>query len=145
MIHRDPSDPTKYQLGVGVATANALRVFDTANSYGVGDTLYVIGSYTFNPSTDDDVAKLYVFLDPAAIPAAEPGTANAVSSGTGSDIALNQLFSFFIRNNAVEPDHIQIDELRVDGSWAGVTGVPEPSSLALTGLLTIAALRRRRK
>src|SRR5947208_3331712 len=46
LVHRDPNDASKYQLGVGVATGNAFRQFDTTHSYGTSDTLFVVGSYS---------------------------------------------------------------------------------------------------
>jgi hypothetical protein len=63
-----------------------------------------------------------------------------------SDIPTNQLTSVFLRNNGVEPNQIQVDEVRVDTAWAGVTGaVPEPSAATLIFAGAAALLGRRRR
>jgi len=150
MIHRDAVDTSGYNLGVAVSTANADRIFETVDRT-VGQTLFVVAAYQFNPNTDDD--NSYLWINPAAstfgtnnIPAPDVTSSGIASVGTASDIPLNQLTSVFLRNNGVEPNQIQIDELRVDTSWAGVTGaVPEPGSAALLVVAGITSLSRRRR
>jgi len=144
LVHRDPNNAGKFQLGVGVATGNAFRQFDTAHSYGTSDTLFVVGSYNLVAGSDNDSANLYVFADGAPVPQTEPLTPNASSGpaqGTGGDLATGQIVAFFLRNNSLEPDHFQIDDLRVDTSWAGV--IPEPSSALLLGAAGLAGLLTR--
>jgi hypothetical protein len=148
MIHRDAVDTSGYNLGVAVSTANADRIFDTVD-HSVGQTLFIVAAYQFNPNADDD--NSYLWINPSSatfgtnnIPAPDVTSSGAASVGTASDIPLNQLTSVFLRNNSVEPNQIQVDELRVDTSWAGVTGaVPEPGALALFTVAVAASLLRR--
>lgn len=146
LVHRDPNNSSKFQLGVGVATGNAFRQFDTAHSYGTSDTLFVVGSYNLVAGSDNDSANLYVFANGAPVPQTEPLTPNATSGpaqGTGGDLATGQIVAFFLRNNSLEPDHFQIDDLRVDTTWAGV--IPEPSSAILLASIGAAGLLTRRR
>jgi hypothetical protein len=145
LVHRDPNNASKFQLGVGVTNGNAFRQFDAAHSYGTSDTLFVVGSYNLVSGSDNDSANLYVFANGDPVPQAEPLTPNATSGpaqGTGGDLATGQIVAFFLRNNSLEPDHIQIDDLRIDSTWAGV--IPEPSSALLLGAAGIAGLLTRR-
>jgi len=136
MIHRDAVDTAGYNLGVAVSTANADRFFDAVD-HTAAQTLFIVSAYQFGPAADDDNA--YLWINPAAatfgtnnIPAPDVTSSGAVSVGTASDIPTNQLTSVFLRNNGVEPNQIQVDELRVDTTWAGVTGaVPEPGAATL--------------
>jgi hypothetical protein len=145
MVHRDPNNASRFQLGIGVATGNAFRQFDTAHSYGTSDTLFVVGSYSLVAGSDNDSANLYVFANGAPVPQTEPLTPNATSGpaqGAGGDLATGQILAFFLRNNSLEPDHLQVDDLRIDTSWAGV--IPEPSSAVLLGTGGVAGLLTRR-
>jgi hypothetical protein len=150
MIHRDPNNASAYNLGVGVSTANADRIFNTV-AHDTSQTLFVVAAYQFNPGTDDDNA--YLWINPPSdsfgldvVPPADVSSLGALSTAAASDIATGQLTSVFLRNNSVEPSQIQIDELRVDTSWAGVTGaVPEPGGAMLAALGAIALWRRGRR
>jgi hypothetical protein len=60
----------------------------------------------------------------------------------------NQIQSFFLRNNSVEPASSVIDDLRVGTTWEDVTpAVPEPSAgiLGVIGVLGLVAIRRFRR
>ncbi|EEF61345.1 hypothetical protein [Pedosphaera parvula] len=115
-----------YQLGVGVTAANTNRTFDPNHVYTTSDTLFIVVSYTFNSgTTNDDVAKLYVNPVPGSLESANTPVVTAAS--LGGDVSNNQIQSFFLRNNSVEPSSTQIDDLRVGTTWADVT----PLDLAL--------------
>lgn len=141
MIHLDPSNPNAYNLGVAVSTANADRIFESAQRT-AGQTLFIVGAYQFNAGADNDVA--YLWIDPApgtlgAATAPSPLVTSDAAVTTGTTAENAQLVSFFLRNNSVEPQQVQIDDIRVDTSWAGVTAVPEPgvsfAFLAVAGVL----------
>ena len=139
----------QYQLGTGITasttTSPTSRVFDGANNYNIGDTLFLVLSYTFGAGTADDVAKLYVNPTPGSL---EGANTPVVSATAFTDIANNQIQSFFLRNNSVEPQSTVIDDLRVGTTWSDVTPapVPEPSSISILILgLTGALIRRKQK
>jgi hypothetical protein len=147
LIRGDASTPGIYNLGVGVSIGNPDRIFETT-ARSAGQTLLVVGAYEFRPGTDDDVAYLWINPDAGAFGAESAPAPTIVSNGatsttTASDTA-GPLVSFFFRNNSVEPQQIQIDELRVGTSWAEVTGVPEPGMVLLAGAGLFALLARRR-
>jgi hypothetical protein len=150
MIHRDAVDASGYNLGVAVSTANADRFFDAVD-HTTAQTLFIVAAYQFGPNADDDNA--YLWINPASatfgtnnIPAPDVTSSGIASVGTASDIPTNQLTSVFLRNNGVEPNQIQVDELRVDTTWAGVTGaVPEPGAGILVLSTATALLTRGRR
>lgn len=125
------NDFQQFQLGTGVTATSATRTFDSAHNYNPGDTLFLVLSYTFNSGTADDVARLYVNPTPGSL---EGDNTPVVTSTAGAvDISTNQIQSFFLRNNSVEPSGTQIDDLRVGSTWADVTPAPEPSAAVLAG------------
>jgi hypothetical protein len=125
-----------YQLGTGTtAVSPTARIFDSTHTYSPGDTLFLVLSYSF--SYDNDVAgsfaavaKLYVNPTPGSLE-----TANTpVVMSTNNPVSNNQVQSFFLRNNSVEPANTQIDDLRVGTTWEDVTPIPEPSAIALAAV-----------
>jgi len=146
MIHRDAVDANAYNLGVGATVTNADRIFETTPRT-AGQTLLVVGAYQFNEGADNDIAYLWINPDPGTFGAeSAPGanvTSNAATVAGGTDNA--QLASFFLRNNGVEPQQMQIDEVRVGASWAEVTAVPEPAGLlAAVGAIGLVVRRKGR-
>jgi len=134
-----------YQLGTGVTqTSPGSRVFDPAHVYFPGDTLFLVLSYTFGAGANDDVAKLYVNPTPGSLESANTAVVNATGV---ADVNNSQIQSFFLRNNAVEPTNVQMDDLRIGTTWEDVTpAVPEPSAVSLLlGLGVIALFRRARR
>ena len=113
------NDFQSYQLGVGVTAATATRTFDATHNYNPGDTLFLVVSYTFNAGTNDDVAKLYVNPIPGSLEGAN--TPVVTTSAGALDVINSQIQSFYLRNNSVEPNGTQIDDLRVGTTWADVT------------------------
>lgn len=134
-----------YQLGVGVTSTAGARTFDATHTYLPGDTLFLVLSYTFNSEASDDVAKLWVNPIPGTL---EGANTPVVTTAAGAvDVTGSQIQSFFLRNNSVEPNRTQIDDLRVGTAWGDVTPVPEPSVFILTalGLLGLGAIRFARR
>jgi len=111
------------------------------------DTIFLVGSYTFNPGTGDDVSQLWVDPTSSTFGAANAPTADLTSSG-GTDGARIASFILFDRA-ANEPAGGELDDLRIGLDWADVTpaATPEPSTTAL-GAFAIAGfflMRLRRK
>jgi hypothetical protein len=137
-----------YQLGVGATATTANRVFDATHVYNPGDTLFLVLSYTFGTGANDDIARLYVNPTPGSL---EGANTPVVTTTAGAlDVTGSQIQSFFLRNNSVEPNATQIDDLRVGTTWEDVTPAsvaPEPSAAMMIGLggLGLALVRRFRR
>jgi hypothetical protein len=107
-----------YQLGTSKTPNSSDRQFYTGQSFGVGDTVFVVLKYTFD-STNGDSASLFVDPTPGS---AEPSPQLTVSTGTNLTLGTPAgIKSFFVRNNSVEPDTLLIDELRIGDTWQDVT------------------------
>src|SRR5205823_2743356 len=97
------------------------------------DTIFVVGSYTFNSgTTTDDLSQMWI--NP---PASSFGQANAptptLTNVNGND--LSQLASFVLFNrNSAEPALIYADEVRVGASWASVTPPAESATIPSLGI-----------
>lgn len=134
---------TTYQLGTSKTATSADRQFYTGQNFTIGpggDTVFIVLKYNFD-SVNGDSASLFINPTPGG---AESAAQLVVTAGTA--LTLNTgIQSYFVRNNSVEPDTLQIDELRVGTAWADVTpAVPEPTTGALAclgGLLLLAGRR----
>jgi len=125
--------PGVFQLGVN--QNGGTTTWDTTDLFATGTTLFIVGSYTFNPGVGDDVSQLWI--NPNTTSATPPA---ATVSATGTDLTTIASFVLFDRI-ASEPTGT-FDELRMDTSWANV--VPEPSTAALAGLGLLALTWARR-
>jgi hypothetical protein len=143
MIHLDSDNASAYNLGIAATTANNDRIFDT-RELTAGQTVFVVASYQFVAGADNDVARLWIDPDPALFAAGTPPVPDVVSDAAvtvGASTDNNQLASFFLRNNSVEPAQIQFDELRIGTSPADV--VPEPGTFGILACAVVGLLRRR--
>jgi hypothetical protein len=144
-IHYDAAH-TAYNLGIANRDAPAAltRVFDTT-PYTTADTLFLVVKCVVGPGNKDDAAYLYINPSSSTFGHADPNTPTVSSVNTdasayfdyfydtsgnrainGSGQSLSALRSLILRNNSVEPAHIQLDELRVGTTWADVTRAPIP-------------------
>jgi hypothetical protein len=107
----------------------------------INSTFFIVGSYTFNPSTSDDVSQLWInpTIGSATAPSAD------LSATGGSD--LSTIASFVLCDRIASEPSGTFDELRIGASWADVTAVPEPSSMVLAGFgaLTLVSWYRARR
>jgi hypothetical protein len=136
-IRQDATDTSMIDLGISTS-GSANKVFSTT-PYPTNTPLFIVGSFTFQ-----GLASLDVFVNPATVPATEPVSHSATTSGIDSSV-VTQISNFYVRGNAGQPQGINIDELRIGTSWADVVPVPEPASFGLIGLSAIGLLVRRRK
>lgn len=102
----------------------------TPTRFNVGDTIFIVGSYTFNTgSSSDDVSQMWINPAPADFAAASPPPA-PLTNTAGNDLTGNQIASFCLFNrSAGEPHGIVLDELRAGTTWADVT--PTANSMAI--------------
>jgi hypothetical protein len=138
----DPGDATKYNIGVFANHAATSGSSAWSPALAVGDTLLVVGAYTFNTgASSDDVASLWINPDSATF-GGTPPSADRTDTG-GTDLA--QIGSIILRQSPAP--YLTMDELRIGTSWAEVTSnvVPEPASLALITILGSASLCSRRR
>ena len=127
-----------FNLGVGKNTTTASDWVWSTNLFLLNETVFLVGSYTFNTgSAYDDVAMLW--LNPNAQDFA-PNSAPppTLSATAGADIGANQIASFVLLqqglNSTNQPGAMTVDELRIGSSWASVTpsAIPEPILEAFT-------------
>jgi hypothetical protein len=142
----DPTDGTKYNLGIFRNVNAAAAATSWSGPLTVGDTLFVVGSYESVAGTTNDIARLWInpdpgtFADPAFSPLTTPPTVMDSSTGTGLDIGI---FSIILRQSTAP--HVTLDELRVGTTWADVTPVPEPAASILFGCGSVMLLAMRRR
>ena len=123
---------------IGLKKAASGSVFDTT-TYAVGQTVFIVGSYTFNTaSTNDDEADLWIAPPPATFGSAT-APSPTLSSTTGSDISGAQIASFILfgrgsGNTGLQPAAMVADELRIGTNWAGVTPPAAPPMPPLLGI-----------
>jgi len=137
---------TTYQIGLDKGTGTAANFVFDPTIYNVNDTQFIVGSYKFNTgSGTDDTTELYINPSSATFADDSLKPTPTLTNSTGTDNSTIATF-LFRQSSAVVPAGIQADELRVDSTWSGVTSnlVPEPGSLSLLGIASLAMLRRRR-
>jgi len=136
-VRSDAGDPNAVDLGISTS-GPANKAFSTT-PYPTNTPLFIVGSFTFQ-----GLSNLDVFVDPAAVPASEPGTHSVTSLGVDASAA-TAISNFYLRGNSGQPQGINIDELRIGPSWSAVTVVPEPGSVGLICLGGVGLLVRPRR
>jgi hypothetical protein len=134
------TDANGTDLDLGISTSGSANKMFSTTPYPINTSLLVVGSFTFQ-----GLSNLDVFVDPAAVPASEPVTHSATSTGVDASV-VTAISNFYLRGNAGQPQGIQIDELRIGSSWADVAPVPEPGSIgAVVALSAVGLVVRRRR
>ena len=111
----DPSDGTKYNLGIFTnesATAGASSW--ATNQLAVGDTHFIVGPY----DVTNKVAQMWIDPDPATFALATAPTATAIDTNPGSSFG-SGIQSVLMRQSPAP--YLTLDELRVGGTWSDVT------------------------
>jgi hypothetical protein len=111
-----------FNLGVSKNSSITSEWVWDPRTFTTNDTLFLVGSYTFNPaSTNDDIARLWINPDLTAFGSAVAPAPSIVASN-GTDISGNKIASFiFVQRSASQPALMYADELRIGRAWADVT------------------------
>ena len=141
-IYVGSQNATQYKIGVRHGLSGATYASSAATI--LGSTSLIVVGYTFNLSTGDDVVSLW--LNPTSLggsaPAADVSFSNsALADSTGLSVVGIKY------QGASAQGFWNLDSLRIGDTWADVTPVPEPSTLALVGsglALMFGMIRRRR-
>ncbi len=109
-----------FNIGINPRTTLAVTGY-SSGTYAVNTEVFIVASYTFNGSSGDDVAKLWInpssttFGNPS-----EPAADITITNTSGTD--LTGVSSVFIRQDSdAETPFIEMDELRISTTWADVT------------------------
>jgi hypothetical protein len=140
------SGTTSFQIGVEKSSGQVGNFQFAPQIFNLGDTIFLVGSYTFNTgTTSDDESRLWVNPDPASFGGPTEPAGALVSMATADGTTLRS-FLFRQGNASAVPGAVVADELRVDTTWAGVTPVvPEPSGVLLLSLVGGGVLLLRRR
>ncbi len=143
----DPSDASKYDLGIFNITASA-GSSSWAPALTVGTTHFIVAGYTFNTgSTTDDVSSLWIDPDPntflGGIPPAATVTGTGGDTTTGSGFSVPDIASLLLRQSPAPK--LTLDEIRIATDWTSVTS-PEPGTgvLLLLSSFFLGCIARRR-
>jgi hypothetical protein len=126
-----------FNLGVAKNTTTPSEWVWSPQVFAVGETIFVVGSYTFNAgNSTNDVAMLWLNPEPTAFGSEQTPVASLIATN-GADITSNQIGSFVFMqrglNNVNQPGEALVDELRIGTSWPSVTPpAPFVASLSIT-------------
>jgi hypothetical protein len=116
-------DGTGYQLGVNKTSKSTGYAWDTTDHF-PGETLFIVGRYTFNSAaSSDDMFDLWINPSSASFAQASAPTATLTAPLLDNDITLIDTFVIRQSTAANTPNAMTWDEVRVDTTWAGVTPV----------------------
>lgn len=130
----DPTDGTKYNLGIFRNVNASAAATSWSGPLGVGETHFVVASYEIVSGTQNDVARLWI--NPVLNGSEPAATLTDSTTGTGSDI---NIASIILRQGPAP--HVTLDELRVGTTWQSV--IPEPASIFLMAVGCIVLIARR--
>jgi hypothetical protein len=119
-----------FNLGVSKSGGTTYGAW-AANDFGVGETIFVVGRYTFNPASLDDTCDLWLNPPVSSFGATSPPPPNVAAVGPGgTDITPIDRFFFRSGGSSASPDKLVADEVRVGFTWGDVTP-PAPVPLAI--------------
>jgi hypothetical protein len=127
-------DGTGYQIGVNKTSKSTAFAWDTTDHF-PGETVFVVGRYTFNSAaTSDDTFDLWINPPTNSFGQATPPAPTLSAPLLDSDITLIDTFVIRQSTSANTPNAMTWDEVRVDTSWDAVTpvgsGLPNPPTLS---------------
>jgi predicted aconitase with swiveling domain len=147
-IRPDPAASGGYQIGL-IKAQDGTSIFDAA-VYPLNTQHFVVVKYDFNGAAgSDDVATMWIDPSPSTYGGLDPTTGTIITNPNGTDVASDVIRSFILRQGNIStvanPAGVIADELRVGTTYADVTTIPEPSAVALAGLVAAGCLARRRR
>lgn len=124
-----------FNIGLDKSSGAAPFFVFATNVFTTADTIFLVGSYTFNSAlTNDDVCQMWVnpIASTFGLASAPPAT---LTNNAGGDITPSIASFVLFNRNPAEPAGIIADELRLGPSWASVTPpaeVPIPPALTIS-------------
>jgi hypothetical protein len=115
-----PTSLQTYQIGL---RAQSSVIATNPGSFNQGDTIFIVGSYSFKPGAPD-TSSLWVNPDPGTLGAATPPPASIADFALSRDVS--QITGVDLSCNA-QLGRYTVDEMRFGTNWQDVTPVPEPS------------------
>ena len=127
-----------FNLGLSKNSSTATDWTWDSRVFTNNQTIFIAGSYTFNPATtNDDMASLWLNPGSSYFGVANPPPASLVNAN-GPDIGSARIASFvFFQRSSTEPAAMLADELRIGPTWASVTPPPSAILSTLTGLTNL--------
>lgn len=111
----------------GLRKGSSGNILYTTTTYNYNTTYLLIAKYTFNPSTDDDVAVMYIIN--TAVPSTEPSTPDLGPSMDGTD--LSDAGTVALRNGGpTSRPSLIIDGIRISKSWGSLVSIQTISLIA---------------
>jgi hypothetical protein len=159
LVIRLGSQSGTYNLGIRAsntpANTNPGHTYWSPDITANNDIHFIVVRYVQGASDNlgsDDSNDLWInpssanfALPEGSVPAPDGSAQGTINAGSPTNnFAKSILIGSGIAAGAV-PNTVNLDEIRVGETWAEVTPVPEPSSLAVLGLAGLLATRRRRR
>jgi hypothetical protein len=140
-VRQDPTDITKYNLGIIRQRAPAGTGADVnwSGPMTPGETLFLVASTEMVAGAQNDISRLWINPDPSTFNSLTPPPPTLIdnTTGIGTDIGA---FSIILRQSPAP--FLTLDELRIASTWRDAT-IPEPATLGLLSLGAIGVLWRR--
>jgi hypothetical protein len=151
LVVRLGASANTYNLGIrGSTTAAGTTYF--SSDLTPGTTYLVVVQFTEGATAGTGgLSSMWINPSSATFGAASAPAADGSTAGTYSTTAANDHTSSLIIGAGIaagaDPNQTLVDEIRVGTTWADVTSVPEPSTLALAGfgLLGLISWHRARR
>jgi hypothetical protein len=133
---------TTRTLRINFPSASGSTQIQSANGVGtLNTTFWLVGKVV--TTNGNDTLSLTWYSGADAVPVTESFVLSGSPTSNLASVPTDKVISH-IRFNSPSGSTQQFDELRIGQSWADVTGVPEPTAVALLGLAGLGLVRRRR-